>query len=145
MNDRQKLFCYAYIETMNATESAKRAGYSEKTAYSNGQRLLKNAEIQDFIQKHLKTREKAAIASADEVLELLTKIARREEVEYTLRSEYNPDTEKYEDVVKEMPAKLADVNKALDLLGRRYQLFTDKVKHEGIPQVVFTGGDDIAD
>lgn len=145
MNDRQKLFCYAYIETMNATESAKRAGYSEKTAYSNGQRLLKNAEIQGFIQNHLKTREKEAIASADEVLELLTRIARREEKEYTIKSEYNPETEQYEDVVKEIPAKLSDVNKALDLLGRRYQLFSDKVKVEGIPQVVFVGGDDIED
>lgn len=145
MTDKQKLFCYAYIETLNATEAAKRVGYSEKTAYSQGQRLLKKDEIKQFVQEHLKTREKEAIASADEVLELLTRIARREENEYVLKSEYNPDTEKYEDVVKQMPAKLSDVNKALDLLGRRYQLFSDKVKVEGIPQVVFVGGDDIED
>ena len=145
MNDRQRLFCYAYIETMNATESAKRAGYSEKTAYSIGQNLLKKVEIQEFIEKYLESKKKSAIASADEVLEILTRIARREEMEYTIKSEYNPETEKYEDVIKEVPAKLADVNKALDLLGRRHQLFTDKVKHEGVQQVIFTGGDDIAD
>ena len=121
-----------------------RYGFQELHGFLSDQ-PLKNAEIQEYIQNHLKTREKSAIASADEVLELLTRIARREESEYTIRSEYNPDTEKYEDVVKEVPAKLADVNKALDLLGRRYKLFTDKVEHEGIAQVVFTGGDDIAD
>ena len=97
------------------------------------------------IEKYLESKKKSAIASADEVLELLTRIARREEMEYTIKSEYNPETEKYEDVIKEVPAKLADVNKALDLLGRRHQLFTDKVKHEGVQQVIFTGGDDIAD
>jgi phage terminase small subunit len=42
----QRRFCAEYVIDMNATQAAIRAGYSEKTAYSSGQRLLKSVEIQ---------------------------------------------------------------------------------------------------
>lgn len=48
---KQKKFADFYIECGNATEAAKRAGYSEKTAYSIGQRLLKNVETSAYIAK----------------------------------------------------------------------------------------------
>lgn len=38
---KQQNFCEYYIELGNATEAAKRAGYSEKTAYSIGTENLK--------------------------------------------------------------------------------------------------------
>ena len=41
MNERQKHFADEYIISKNATQSAIKVGYSEKTAYSIGQRLLK--------------------------------------------------------------------------------------------------------
>ena len=51
MNERQKHFADEYIISKNATQSAIVAGYSEKTAYSIGQRLLKNVEISKYIKK----------------------------------------------------------------------------------------------
>lgn len=51
MNERQKHFADEYIISKNATQSAIVAGYSEKTAYSIGQRLLKNVEISEYIKK----------------------------------------------------------------------------------------------
>lgn len=39
------MFCREYLVDLNATQAAIRAGYSEKTAYSQGQRLLKNVEV----------------------------------------------------------------------------------------------------
>ena len=54
MNDRQKQFCKYYALCMNATTAALKAGYSEKTAYSQGSRLLKNVEIQNQIQQEIK-------------------------------------------------------------------------------------------
>ena len=39
-------FVDEYLVDLNATQAAIRAGYSEKTAYSIGQRLLKNVEVQ---------------------------------------------------------------------------------------------------
>lgn len=45
MNDKQRAFVREYLIDRNATQAAIRAGYSEKTAYSIGQRLLKNVEV----------------------------------------------------------------------------------------------------
>jgi phage terminase small subunit len=50
--DRKARFVSAYLENgFNATEAAKTAGFSEKTAYSQGARLLKNVEISRAISK----------------------------------------------------------------------------------------------
>lgn len=50
---KEEKFCYEYVLRMNATKAAVNAGYSEKTAYSAGCRLLKNVKIQKRI-KYLK-------------------------------------------------------------------------------------------
>ena len=46
---QQRLFVAEYLKDNTATQAAIRAGYSEKTAYSIGQRLLKKVEI---VQQH---------------------------------------------------------------------------------------------
>lgn len=53
MNYQRKCFLRHYLgdACFNATEAAKKAGYSEKTAYSQGQRLLKTVEIKKLIEK----------------------------------------------------------------------------------------------
>jgi len=43
------MFCLEYIKDFNATGAAKRAGYSDKTSYSQGHDLLKKPEIQEAI------------------------------------------------------------------------------------------------
>lgn len=50
MNDMQKRFAELYAANPNATEAAKGAGYSERTARSQGQRLLTNVDILQYIQ-----------------------------------------------------------------------------------------------
>ena len=45
---KQKRFCDEYLIDTNATQAAIRAGYSEKTAYSIGQRLLKDVEVSAY-------------------------------------------------------------------------------------------------
>lgn len=45
------IFVTEYIKSGNATQSAIAAGYSEKTAYSQGSRLLKNDEVQQYLNK----------------------------------------------------------------------------------------------
>lgn len=49
MNEKHQLFAQEFLKDRNATQAAIRAGYSEKTAGSQGERLLKNAEIKKFI------------------------------------------------------------------------------------------------
>lgn len=53
MNEKQKIFVTEYIKDLNATQAAKRAGYSEKSAHSQGIRLLKDERIKNAITKSL--------------------------------------------------------------------------------------------
>ena len=51
LNPRQTKFAQEYWATGNGTQSAIKAGYSEKTAYSQANQLLKNVEIQKKIKE----------------------------------------------------------------------------------------------
>ena len=73
---KQQRFCEYYVELANATEAAKRAGYSEKTAYSIGTENLKKPEIQKYIEELTADRKSRRIASADEVIEFFTGVMR---------------------------------------------------------------------
>lgn len=70
--DKQMAFINEYFIDFNATQAAIRAGYSEKTARSQGQRLLTNVDISEEI----KNRIKELAMSADEALIELGQIAR---------------------------------------------------------------------
>ena len=74
LTDRQIRFCEEYVKDENATQSAIRAGYSEKTAYSMGARLLKNVEIQNKIFNIRKELAKSAEITRDDLLSELKKI-----------------------------------------------------------------------
>ena len=75
LNTRQKRFSEEYIIDYNATAAAKRAGYSNKTAYSQGQRLLKNAEIREAINNALKEFHERAFITKERVLLEVAKLA----------------------------------------------------------------------
>jgi phage terminase small subunit len=49
LTPKQLKFIDEYLIDSNATQAAIRSGYSQKTAYSQGQRLLKNVEISKAI------------------------------------------------------------------------------------------------
>lgn len=66
MNLRRQQFVIAYAETGNASEAARRAGYSEKTAYSQGEQLLRIPEIQIAIKGLASEKMKPGIATAEE-------------------------------------------------------------------------------
>lgn len=51
MNEKQRKFAEFYAKNPNATDAAKLAGYSEKTARSQGQRLLTNVDIKNYIKE----------------------------------------------------------------------------------------------
>ena len=49
LSDKQERFAQAYVLHRNATEAAKAAGYSARSAYNQGYRMLKNDEITERI------------------------------------------------------------------------------------------------
>ncbi len=75
LNHRQKAFVQEYLKSGNATESAKAAGYSLHTAYSQGQRLLKNAEIQKTIKAHNQATEEETGVTVQSVVTRINLIA----------------------------------------------------------------------
>lgn len=69
LNERQTLFVLEYIKDFNASRAARDAGYSEKTAGSQGFDLLKKPEIQQAIAKALEERTERLKVDADWVLQ----------------------------------------------------------------------------
>ena len=65
---KQGLFVREYLVDLNATKAAERAGYSRKTAYSQGQRLLQNAAVRDEIQALMNKRATKLEITAERVL-----------------------------------------------------------------------------
>lgn len=74
LTPKQQAFCEYYIACHNATQSAIKAGYSEKTAYSQGQRLLKNVEIKKYLDEVANKVTERHIASAQDVLNFLSSV-----------------------------------------------------------------------
>lgn len=71
---KQQKFCDYYIETGNATEAAKRAGYSEKTARVIGQENLLKPAISDYINIRIEKAADERIASSQRILEFFTNV-----------------------------------------------------------------------
>jgi phage terminase small subunit len=76
LTPKQRAFADYYIESGNATESAKRAGYSEKTARVIGQENLLKPAINTYIDKQMQKLADKLIMGAQEALELLTSISK---------------------------------------------------------------------
>lgn len=72
MTNRKRVFVSEYLIDFNATRAALRAGYSAKTAYSQGSRLLKDVDILNEIRERLDER----AMSAGEIIDRLTTHAR---------------------------------------------------------------------
>ena len=163
MNEKHKMFANEYLIDCNATR-AYRAVYksckSDETASVNASKLLRNTKVKAYLDEKLKEIESARIATAQEVMEYLTSVMRREKKEsvvVTLMEEtstYVPDpngtmrrqtVKKEVPTIVEIPAKLSDANKAAELLAKRYGLLTEKVNLEGAIPIVITGGDRLED
>lgn len=127
LNEKQKAFADYYIESLNATESYMKVyECSYNTARTNGARLLTNANIKKYIDEVMSAKDESRIASQDEILQILTDIARgiteEEVVQFSQLGEELRTTRK---------PTIKDRMRASELLGKRYRLFVDKVEMEG--------------
>lgn len=135
MAPRQEKFCVEYLIDLNATQAAIRAGYSKKTAYSAGQRLLKDVEIQNRIKKMRDKYYDETIMSAKEVEYRLSKAGRGELKEEVIVVESAGDgCSEARIVQKHLSAR--DQLKALELMGKRHHLFENMNSNEEDEKVV---------
>lgn len=140
---KQQRFCDEYLIDLNATQAAIRAGYSKRSARQIADLNMSKHDIREYIDNRLAEKEKALIADQNEVLKYLTATMRREKKECIVvttseeRSMYAPDdngtmrkqtVKKETPQIVEIPARLSDANKAAELLGKAYGLYTEKVE-----------------
>lgn len=141
---KQKAFADYYIQTGNASEAAKKAGYKGKNLNRIGSENLSKLDIKQYIDERMAEIESERIAKAEEVLEYLTRVLRGEETEQVIAIENVGDfTSEARLIDKELSAK--DRLKAAELLGKRYRLFIDKVEADVNQTVVFEGEEELDD
>lgn len=109
MNTRRERFCLEYAASGNATQAAIAAGYSTRTARSQGQRLLTKADIEARIEelKQETRREKIADITAIQTF--------------------------WTEVLKDPNAKTADRLKASELLARSQGAFLKPEERQELP------------
>ena len=103
LTQKQQAFADYYIECGNATEAAKKAGYSENTAQQIGSENLLKPLISEYIASRMAEQTKKRVADANEVIEFYTAVMRGE-----VKDQFGLD------------ASLADRLKAGDSLMKRY-------------------------
>lgn len=146
MNPGRERFCREYVIDLNATQAYIRAGYSTKGAAQSAERLLRNADVKRRVAELQEGIEKRAMVDADWVISELVKIAKAD-----IRKFYNPDgsLKKIVELDDECAAALSgaeavelgesgamlrkikrwDRPKALELLGKHFGLWPQKVEH----------------
>ncbi|MFC2948547.1 terminase small subunit [Virgibacillus sediminis] len=107
LTEKQKRFCDYYIETGNAAEAARRAGYSTKTANRIATENLSKPVIQDYIKKRNRELESERTADMKEVREYWTAVMRNN--------------------IEETKDRL----KASEFIAKTNGAFVDKVEHSG--------------
>lgn len=137
---------------LNATQAAIRAGYSAQTAYEQGSRLLRNAEVQEFVSKAQQERSERTGITADRVLQELALIGFVDMGDYarwspdgvTLLESSEVNTRPVAEVKEthskygtSVSFKLHDKVGALEKLGKHLGIFVDKseVTHSGAVSV----------
>lgn len=108
LTEKQKAFVQEYLVDLNATAAAKRAGYSEKTAYSVGNENLTKPEISKAIQKAMQERQERTQVTQDMVVQEISKVAFKDAADFA-----------------ESELKYANKLKALEMLAKHLGLYAE--------------------
>ena len=123
LTEKQKRFADEFIRLGNATEAARLAGYSPKSAKEMGSQNLTKLHIKSYIDKALEELDSNRIMGAKEALELLTAIARGEieetifmsspvgVVEVTKKADINQRKDATKEILKRFPLGAEDAKR----------------------------------
>ena len=124
-NKKHETFCLELVSGKNNTQAAIAAGYSEKTAYSTANRLLKNVEIKSRINELMAQITSEKVADAQEVMEYLTSVMRGESRSSVLCLAGDG----VQEVIEKRPDEREKL-RAAEMLGKRYGLYTEKIEQQ---------------
>lgn len=163
LTTKQARFCAEYVTDGNATRAAIAAGYSAHTARQIGQRLLTKVVIQAEIERRKRKIDEKLELSAEKVLREISLLAFSNMADYIkidpegrasgldlsqlTREQMAAIQEITEDttggagdgerrLVLRTRFKLASKVASLELLGKHFELFTDKLKLDSTPEVI---------
>ncbi|MDV4167802.1 terminase small subunit [Rhodovulum sp. FJ3] len=155
LTPKQARFVEEYLIDLNATQAAIRAGYSEKTAYSMGQRLLKNVEVQKAIAAAQSKRSDRVGVQAEDVLRELVRVGMSDlRKAFTADGKLRPLNELDDDTASAISSvkvvtrpsgevdehgnraveyvhevKLWDKNSALEKIAKHLGMYVERVEH----------------
>lgn len=152
LTPKQEQFVREYLIDLNATQAAIRAGYSEKTAHSQGPRLLEDVGVRAAIEARQGKRLAKTEITGERVLSAIAEIAfgdiRKmfgENGELKRPAEWDDETaaavagleivtvSKGEGEIEHVAKiKRADRLRALDMLARHHSLYNDKLEVTGL-------------
>ena len=126
---KQRRFVDAYIETGNAAEAARRAGYKSRNADVMGRENLRKPTVKKVLEARLKELEDAQIADAREVLIHLTSAMRGEiEEEIPVVEGCGKGVSKARIIRKHISAR--DRLRAAEMLMKRHGLLLSVIERE---------------
>jgi phage terminase small subunit len=152
LTDKQRKFIDHYIISLNATQAAISAGYSENSAAVIGHENLRKPNIKSEIDQRLAE----TTMTATEVLRRLADMARGDVGDFVnvpLEELINHPQSHLVKKVKRIVDKdgserteieLYDAQSALEKLGKYYSLFTDKVETDGNLTIEVVYKDDLS-
>jgi len=150
-NAKQMEFIKHWFQCFNATESAKRAGYSDKCAHDAGSRLLRDPLIKKEMDKIYQERREQSHTDSKYVLEKLLSVVDADWSKYVIMGRAGvEDIDAIPEHIRKMITaidrtevttgigesrerrvtykfKLMDKTKCLELLGKTHGLFNDKL------------------
>lgn len=148
---KQQMFVKEYLVDLNATQAAKRAGYSAKRADAIGYELLRKPEIAAAVQEAMNERAKRVEITGDRVLQEIGKLAFANIQDFY---DENGSLKNITDLPRELAValhstkinlteacavqevKLHDKIKSLELLGRHLKLWKDVGSEENPARVI---------
>ncbi len=131
---KQQIFIAEYLKCWNASEAARRAGYSEATANEQGSRLLANVSIREEVDR----RKAQLIMSPEEVAARLTEQARAEYANYFMADGFDLERcladgkghliKKIKPTREGIEIEFHDPQAALVHVGRIHKMFTERTE-----------------
>lgn len=126
LNERQRRFVDAYVQTGNASESVRRAGYQSANADVTAAKIMKNPAVKAEIKKRIDELHNEKTADARECHELLTRILRGEETEETALAVGNGNSARVEKI--KLPPRIRDRIRAAETLLKVLSAVEEKDK-----------------
>lgn len=119
---KQRKFVDEYIISGNASDAARKAGYSPRTAFRSGQENMQKPAVLAEIKRRMTEIESHKIMDMTEAMQELTAIARGETTDEQLDNMGNKH---------QLKANSTARLRAIELIGKRYSAWVDRKEISG--------------